>query len=61
MKHLISLLYVFKDNTIKFFIDGNLLDNVTDNRLLTTGTGEDDLFYSGTQLQVTSFQVTALS
>lgn len=51
-----------KDNTIKFFIDGNLVDTTTDNRLLTTETGEGvGLFSQNVQLQVTSFQVKALS
>ena len=51
---------VVKDNTIKFFIDGNLVDTTTDNRLLTTETGEGVGLYSqNVQLQVTSFQVTA--
>ncbi|HYL42354.1 MAG TPA: hypothetical protein VEU97_03120 [Ktedonobacteraceae bacterium] len=51
-----------KDNTIKFFIDGNLVDTTTDNRLLTTETGEGVGLYSqNIQLQVTSFQVKALS
>ncbi len=51
-----------KDNTIKFFIDGNLVDTTTDNRLLTTETGEGVGLYSqNVQLQVTSFQVTVLS
>jgi hypothetical protein len=51
-----------KDNSLKFFIDGNLVDTATDNRLLTTETGEGVGLYSqNVQLQVTSFQVTALS
>ena len=29
-----------KDNTLKFFVDGNLVDTTTDNRLLTTETGQ---------------------
>jgi len=51
-----------KDNTLKFFIDGNLVDTTTDTRLLTTETGEGVGLYSqNVQLQVSSFQVTALS
>ena len=51
-----------KDNTIKFFIDGNLVDTTTDNRLLTTENGEGAGLYSqNVQLQVTSFQAMALS
>jgi hypothetical protein len=51
-----------KDNTLKFFVDGNLVDTTTDNRLLTTETGEGVGLYSqNVQLQVSSFQVTALS
>ena len=51
-----------KDNSIKFFIDGNLVDTTTDNRLLTTEMGEGVGLYSqNVQLQVTSFQVMALS
>lgn len=51
-----------KDNTINFFIDGNLVETATDNRLLTSETGEGVGLYSqNVQLQVTSFQVTALS
>jgi hypothetical protein len=51
-----------KDNTLKFFIDGNLVDTTTDNRLLTKETGEGVGLYSQyVQLQVTSFQVMALS
>lgn len=52
---------VVQDNTIKFFIDGNLVDTATDNRLLTTETGLGvGLFSQNIQLQVTSFQVTAV-
>lgn len=51
-----------QDNSIKLFIDGNLIDNTTDNRLLTSETGEGVGLYSqNVQLQVNSFQVTALS
>ena len=51
-----------KDNTLKFFVDGNLVDSTTDNRLLTTETGEGVGLYSqNVQLQVSSFQVMALS
>ena len=51
-----------RDNTIKFFIDGSLIATATDNRLLTTETSEQvGLYCQSLQLQVTSFQVTALS
>jgi|GEM_PF-1756617 len=46
-------------NTIKFFVDGSLLLNLTDNRYLTGA--QVGLWCENIQLQVTSFQVTALS
>lgn len=50
-----------KDTSIKLFIDGNLIDSTTDNRLLTVASGEEVGLYSvSTQIQVTSFKVTAL-
>lgn len=51
-----------RDNKIKFFIDGSLITTATDNRLLTTETSEQvGLYCQSLQLQVMSFQVTALS
>ncbi len=51
-----------RDNTIKFFIDGSPIATATDNRLLTNQTNEQvGLYCQSLQLQVTSFQVTALS
>lgn len=51
-----------RDNTIKLFIDGSLVTTATDNRLLTSETSEQVGLYSQSlQLQVTSFQVKALS
>jgi len=47
-----------KGNVIKYLIDGSLLLTWTDNRILTGS--QVGLFDSGTQLQVLSFQVTAL-
>lgn len=47
-----------KGNVIKYFIDGSLLLTWTDNRILTGS--QVGMFDSGTQLQVFSFQVTAL-
>lgn len=52
---------VVQDYTIQFFIDNNLVDTATDNHLLTSEQGEEvGLYSTGVQLQVTSFQVTAL-
>lgn len=51
-----------QDNSIKLFIDGNLVDTVTDNRLLTDEAGQGvGLFSQDAQLQVNSFEVTALT
>jgi hypothetical protein len=50
-----------QNNTIKFFIDDSLITTATDNRLLTSETSEQvGLYCQSLQLQVTSFQVTAL-
>lgn len=50
-----------KGNTLKFFVDGTLEDTTTDNRLLTTETGQGVGLYSqNIQLQVTSFDVVSL-
>jgi hypothetical protein len=46
-----------KDNTIKFFIDGGLISQMTDNRYLS---GAQVGLWSQVQLDVLSFQVTAL-
>lgn len=51
-----------KDNIIKLFIDGNLMVNATDNRLLTAqGSEQVGLFSQGVQLQVNSMQIKALT
>ncbi len=47
-----------KDNTITFFIDGGQILNMTDNRYLTGA--EVGLWCRNVQLEVLSFQVTAL-
>jgi hypothetical protein len=47
-----------KDNTIKLFIDGNLILTMTDNRYLTGS--EVGLWSNDVQLQVSSFKVMAL-
>jgi hypothetical protein len=50
-----------KDNTIKLFIDGTLVVTAADNRLLTSrGNEQVGLYAQNVQLQVSSFQVTAL-
>jgi hypothetical protein len=50
-----------KDNTIKLFIDGTLVVAASDNRLLTQqGNEQVGLFAQNLQIQVSSFQVTAL-
>lgn len=50
-----------KDNSIKLFIDGNLVDTANDNRLLTQESGQGVGLYSQyVQLQVSSFRVVAL-
>lgn len=46
------------NNTIKLFVDGSLLLTLTDNRFLTGA--QIGLWCQNVQLQVTSFQVTAL-
>ena len=47
-----------KDNTIKLFIDGNLILTMTDNRYLTGS--EVGLWSNDVQLQVSSFKVMAM-
>ena|SRR2546421_10071481 len=49
---------LYKDNTIKFFIDGGLVLSLTDNRYLTGS--EVGLWCQNVQLEVSSFKVTAL-
>lgn len=47
-----------KDNTIKLFIDGNLILTMTDNRYLTGS--EVGLWSNDVQFQVSSFKVMAM-